>query len=298
MAVGDVKARIVRSDGQELTIGDGEWRIPSDGLVNWANLPYSVASSEIPSYDGALVTSKRVGAVDRSISAVVWRPSDNERLRNAAVAFFNPKYSFDVHMTYMGRTRWCHGEQIGFKASEGNIYEPARIDWTILCPNPFMQSEGDFGRDIAEVAARFAFPFLSPLPASDGSVPGFGRGFIASLHMFGQEVEIDNDGDVPSGLVLRIRAKGDVENPIVRVGGAKLRVLAKMSEGDELLLDASSRPPKLTMNGNLAMNLIDRTSNILDMMVEVGGTTIAYDADDGESNMEVFVRYNKQYLGV
>ena len=42
MAIGDVYARIVRSDGQEMTLGSGDWRIPKDGLENWANLAYSV----------------------------------------------------------------------------------------------------------------------------------------------------------------------------------------------------------------------------------------------------------------
>lgn len=298
MAAGDVSVRIVRSDGRELVLGDGDWRIPSDGLVNWANLPYNVSSSEIPSYDGALVTSNRVGSVDRSISAVAGKPSDSERLRAQAISFFNPKHSYKAYMTYMGRTRWCEGEQIGFKASEGNIYESARIDWTILCPNPYLQSVGDFGKDIAEVAGRFAFPFLSPLPASAGSEPGFGTGFITSTHLFSQEVEIENDGDVPSGLMLKIRAKGDVSNPIVKIGDAKVRLVTSMTEGDVAELDVSSRPPVVTVNGERAMNLIDRTSNILDMMIAVGKTTIAYDADDGENNMEVVVRYNKQYLGV
>lgn len=295
--IGDVKARIVRSDGQEMTIGDGDWRIPSDGLENWANLNYSVSSVELPSYDGALVTSERVSSVDRSIHAICCG-KEPEKLRERAIRFFNPKYTFEVHMTYMGRTRWCTGHQLGFKASEGNIYKKPEIDWTILCPNPYLLSEGDFGRDIAEIVPMFGFPFASYLPPEDGSIDGFPVGFAWSMYEFAQEVDISNDGDVPSGMRVIIRADGDVKNPLVRIGEGYVRVITSMQQGDEIVMDASSRPPKITMNGENAMQKLDRNSSILDMMIDVGNTTIERDADDGYQNMSVTVFFNKQYLGV
>lgn len=297
MAIGDVKARIVRSDGQEITLGDGDWRIPKDGLENWANLPYSVSASEIPSYDGAVVTSKRVSSVDRTITAECCG-KEPDALRARAIKFFNPKYTYEVHMTYRGRTRWCKGEQIGFKASEGNIYRKPSITWTILCPNPYLLSEDDFGKDIADITPMFGFPFMSFLPESDGSIPGYPTGFAVSFHTFAQEIEVTNDGDVPSGLRVIIRAKGNVTNPSVRLGDGYVRMLTTMQSGDEIHLDAASRPPTVTMNGNNAMNLVDRQSSILNIRVDVGETTLEYDADDGYQNMSVSVFWNKQYLGV
>lgn len=296
--IGDVKARIVRSDGQELTLGDGEWRIPNNGLDNWANLPYSVSSVEVPSYDGAVVTSKRVASVDRSIIAEVYDTRDSERLRYEAIAFFNPKYSFEVHLTYMGRTRWCAGEQIGFKCSEHNIYERVRIEWTILCANPFLQSESDFGKDIAEVIPRLSFPFMSFLPVSEGSAEGCNVGFIASVRSFGQSVTLKNDGDVPSGMRVRIKANQRVLNPMLKIGDGFVRAIKLMEQGDVLELDLSGRPPKVTYNGENAMHLLDRNSSILDMVISPGDTVIEYDADDGEQFMSVSVYYNKQYLGI
>lgn len=296
--IGDVKARVVRSDGQEMTFGDGDWRIPNDGLENWANLPYNVSSVEIPSYDGALITSKRVSSIDRTVTAeccVMERFSD---YRAKAIQFFNPDFTFDIHLTYMGRTRWCTGELIGFKASENNVHQKPKITFTILCPNPFLFSEGDFGKDIAAIAGKFGFPFMSFLPKSAGSVEGTNVGFITSHHVFDKDVEMSNDGDVPSGMKVYIRAKGDVINPMVRVGEGYVRMLVSMRQGDEILLDATSRPPIVTLNGQNAMHLVDRNSSILNMVIAVGETTIEYDADDGDQSMSVAVFFNKQYLGV
>lgn len=297
MAIGDVKARIVRSDGQEMTIGDGDWRIPNDGLVNWANLPYSVFSSEIPASDGAIITSKRVSSVDRTITAEC-KGDDPEELRSRAIRFFNPKHSYKVYMTYMGRTRWCEGEQIGFKASEGNIYKPPSITWTILCANPYLQSVEDFGKDIAEVIGMFGFPWVSFLPEEYGSVPGTNEWAVVSEHTFSQSVDVVNDGDVPSGLRVTIRATGDVVNPSIRLGEGWIRILTPMRQGDRIDFDASSKPPTVKLNGENAMHLVDRESSILNMRIEVGETTIEYDADDGYQNMSATVYWNKQYLGV
>lgn len=297
MAIGDVKVRIVRSDGQELTLGDGDWRIPKDGLENWANLPYSVNSTEIPMQNGGIVTSKRVSSVDRTVTAECCG-KDPDALRARAIEFFNPTYSFEAHMTYRGRTRWCGGEQIGFKASEGNIYRKPVITWTMLCTNPFMQSEEDFGKDIADIVPLFGFPFVSFLPESDGSIPGFPTGFAVSIHAFSQNVIVRNDGDVPSSMRAIIRAKDHVVNPSLRLGDGFVRILTEMYEGDEIELDSSKRPPTVTMNGNDAMNKLDRESSILALRVGVGETDLEYDADDGYANMSVTVFWNKQYLGV
>lgn len=144
----------------------------------------------------------------------------------------------------------------------------------------------------------FGFPFMSYLPVSDGSVKGLPTGFAVSRHVFQKEVDISNDGDVPSGMRVIIRANGDVKNPLVKIGDGYIRVITYMRQGDVISMDASSRPPKVTMNGENAMHLLDRNSSILDMMIAVGDTTIEYDADDGDQYMSVSVFFNKQYLGV
>lgn len=296
--LGDVTVRIVRSDGLEFNLGNEQWRIPNDGLENFANLNYQVSSDEIPAYDGAIITNKRVASQDRTIKAEVAKPSMNEELRAAAIKFFNPKYSYECYVTYMGRTRHCIGEQIGFKCSEGNIYQRASLTWSILCANPYMLSEGLYGQDLAEIEPRFGFPWVSFLPPEEGEPRLTNTGAITSVHVFSQNVALINDGDVPSGMRVVLTAYGDVVNPYIRIGQGYIRLLTTMAPGDEIELDASSRPPTVTMNGKNAMNLVDRNSSILNMLIEVGETEIEYNADDGDLDLSVVVYYKKQYLGI
>lgn len=288
-----VKARVVRDDGQEMTFGDNGWKIPADGLENWATLPLSVSSTEIPSYDGGIITSDRVNMQDRSITAIS-RANNKDNLRERAISFFVKGHYYDVHLTYKGRTRWTKGKLIGFKASEGNIYKPVEIAFTILCPNPYLQSEDNFGRDIAQVSPRFGFPFMSLIEPQDG----WNKGFIAGMYEFSQEVDIKNDGDVGSGIKAIIKAQGKIVNPRLDIGNGFIRIIDTLQQGDTITLDATTRPPAVLLNGDNAMHLVDRDSSILNMMVDVGDTTIRYDADDGYQNMSVSVYFNKQYMGV
>lgn len=297
MSVGDVVARIVRSDGREFVIGDGEWRILNEGLENWANLPYSVFSTEIPSADGGIVTAKRVGSVDRTIMAEC-KGVDPDRSRAEAIEFFNPKYSYEAHLTYRGRTRWCSGEQIGFMASEGNMYRRPQITWTILCTNPYLQSEDDFGEDINDVVPMFAFPWYSALPPKEGEKAVVNEGAVVSAFKFTRSIDITNDGDVASGMKIVMRARGTVVNPSVRLGEGYVRFPHAMEAGDVLELNVVSRPPTVTLNGKNVIHMLDKNSSILNLRIDVGESSLEYDADDGYQNMSVAVYWNKQYLGV
>lgn len=300
MARGDVVARIVRSDGREFIIGDGNWRILKNGLENWANLPYKVYSAELPAMDGAIITSKRVASVDRTIEAEC-RGNDPDRLRAEAIEFFNPKYSFEAHMSYRGRTRWCAGEQIGFKASEGNMYQRPTLMWTILCPNPYLQSESNFGKDIAEVAPMMGFPWVSALPKNPitGEVNRITNKYaVFSAHTFSRTVGVINKGDVESSMKIEIYANGKVTNPWVKQGDGFVKLLATLDKGDHVIFDMTQRPPVVTLNGRNAMHLLDRTSSVLNLVVETGPTTIEYDADFGNEAMSVTVYWNEQYLGL
>lgn len=330
--IGDVKARIVRSDGRELTLGDGDWRIPSDGMENWANLPYSVALTEIPVTDGGMVLSKRVSSVDRTITAIA-NGKDTERLRAEAIAFFNPKYSYDVEMTYMGRTRKCSGEQAGFKASEYNIYKKPEITWTILCPDPYLteadgldvsmdRTIGRFGfpwhsqisQTTEVMESSFGFPWYSFVPSDDGPTGAvLGKfvtksigltdalrdGFIVGVRETLDSINVNADGDVASGIRFIVRANsGSVTNPTVRIGYAYARMETKLQPNDVFLIDTTQLPPVVEINGNNASHMLDRRSNLIDLKILTDNTKVTYDADAGQENMSVEFSYKNRYLGV
>ena len=246
------------------------------------------------------MTNRRVSAVDRSVTAELadWR--ENAKARAEVISFFSPKHEYEAHLTYQGRTRWCGGVQYAFKCSVGNVYEPCSFTWTVLCPQPFLLSEDDYGKDIAAVEPKFGLPFMSALDrVGSSSELAHQQGFQTGVSVFGDEVTVSNDGDVETWPRVEVRASGAVKNPsIVRDGEFFVQLVGELEDGDVLVFDFEERPPRVTVNGQNAMNLVYRFSTFTEMKFEVGDNLFSFTADEGENVMSVSLYYRKRYLGI
>lgn len=295
-----VYAKIERDDGAVFLIDNERWKIPNSGLEGWAELTHSVSTQENASYDGGVVTNQRVATTDRTITAELADAKDNAAARAEAISFFSPKHTYACHVTYQGRTRWAKGVQYGFKMSAGNIYQPCSFTWTLLCPMPYLMSESDFGEDIALVTPKFGFPYMSAIDrAGTAKVAPHQEGFQCGAYNYGLSITVLNDGDVETFPRVEIKARGQVKNPsIIKANTFYVKVITKLEEGDVLVIDFEDRPPQVRINGQNAMNLVDRSSSFSEMRFDVGSNVFSYDADIGENVMSVSLYYTKRYLGI
>ena len=118
----DVIARFVREDGEQLLVDETDWGLTS---IEGAAAPaYQLFTENTASGDGVVVTGKRVGARDLKLEAEVMDTRNNDILRRRAVAFFRGKTNFQIHLTYMGVTRWIAGELAAFDAPSSQIDQP------------------------------------------------------------------------------------------------------------------------------------------------------------------------------
>ena len=290
-----VTFNIIRDDNESLLLDGEDWGIT--GLENWANLSHALSVTENANYDGGLITNNRVASIDRTIEARLKDSRLNERMRERILSFFNPKHEYEVHLEYQGMKRYCKGVQYGFSCDNGNVYQPITFSWTILCTQPYMLSEDNFGKDIANIDGYFGFPFVS-LVKSSATQHGYQTGFIAGAYSFSNVVDIVNDGDVETYLHVVIIANGPVTNPAIHKDGKYVKILDTLAQDDVVEIDFTKRPPSVTKNGENIINLSDRTSSFTGMQLDVGVNKISYGADDGENNMSVSVYFEKRYLGI
>lgn len=284
-----VLVRVVRSDGQIYIIGTGNWRILSDGLQGIDFPTFSVYSEKNAIGDGALLSGKRVDDRDIQIEARSIDPGNNLAIRTATIAFFNPKYTFKIYITYMGVTRWIEGELSGFKCPSENIHRPMKLTLKFYCKDGFLKSVDDFGQDIASISPGFGFPYIETrIPRV---IPAY-----ASIFNYNQEVTINNDGDTMTYPRVTINFHGNVTNPKIYKDDYYVRVLDKFEDGDVLVIDFENCTIK--KNGVNWIQSIDRSSTFTDMGLEIGDSTIGFEADDGDAYMAVFVYFNKLYLGL
>lgn len=292
--------RVVRSDGQEMSFGDGtQWVLSINGMEDWITLDYDVTTSENVLSDGSSVVGKRVQEKDRTMEAVYWG-RDRKGVRDEVIPFFNPKFSFKAYATYFGRTRWCEGEQIGFDCPMVMENTPPKIMWTLLCPDPYLRSEYGNENSLTDSAPMFGFPFVSHIrePLPDGT--RYPEGFLASKTLFDGLNTIYNTGDVETYYKIRCECKGVVKNPKFTKDGKFVKLLGNFGDKDVIEIDFEAAPPRVTVNGENRIQDTSRDSNFIGMQMQVGENVFNYTCDNAANRpfMSVQINFWKKYLGV
>ena len=118
----------------------------------------------------------------------------------------------------------------------------------------------------------------------------------ADIYSYNHEVVIENDGDAMTYPRVTINFKGSALNPKVYKDNYYVRVLGHFVEDD--VLEINFEDCTIKKNGTNWIQNIDRSSTFTEMGLNIGDSTIGFTADDGDGNMEVFVYYNKLYLGL
>lgn len=280
------KVRVVRSDGQEFTFGGTTWSLY--GLKGLDAADYTLFTEDRGTGDGSIVTGSRVGERELEIKGRNRNTGDNAANRKAALAFFNPKMTYKVYITYFGRTLWIPG-YLGKKPAcpFKNVYALQLLTVTFTCPDPYLLSLDDFGKDIAGEEARWGWPFMDNLT----------YGLIVSKFDFEQVVHLDYDGDVEAGLTVTMTATGKVVNPKISRGASYVRLLQTLQAGDVVEI-VTSPTPMARLNGVNVLNKIDRASSFVKLNLQPGSNDFAYAADYGDNSLHVVLRYYKHYLGV
>lgn len=299
-----VSMRIVRSDGAVFELSENRavrgWFLPRGCLEGFADLDLTVSTSDNVLTDGSSVVSKRVNECDRTIDGAVYIGDDPDKARGEAIAFFNPKHTFELHLSYRGRTRWCEGELTGFSAPQTHVGNCPTITFTLLCPNPYMMDESGNESAFGDATPMFGFPFVShcKAPTTDGKrLP---VGFNASRLIYDGKNTVYNSGDVPTMYRVRIEAEGELVNPTITKDGKHVKLLTTLKAGDVALIDFESAPTRVTINGNNALQLTSRDSSFTGMRMQVGANTFAFSIDNEENRSlaKVQVLFHKKYLGV
>ena len=274
----------MRDDDKEFIIDGGDWKIPSDGLSGFGSLDNDITMNSNVFGDGSQKAGERLAEKDRTVLAQVSNKKLNKELRKSALDFFKFKHEYKMYITYMDTTRWCEGSLYKMQLSEGNVYKPVTLQFTILSELPYYKSVDNFGKDIAEIIPMIGFPYICT-----------SRGRVTGIYNFEKEVEVYNDGDVDTFCKAIFRANGDVTNPKLLINGKYVRIICDMVKDDVILLDFTQKRTKVTKNGVNILGKVDRASNLSEMQLLVGDNIIGYSADDGDSSMEVSIYYNKLY---
>lgn len=300
MAHDAFKLHIVRSDGRTLDLGDGTyWVLAMNKMDDWLDLDYTVNTSANVLTDGSSFLAERVEEKDRTISATYWG-KDRKDIRDIIIPFFNPRYTYEAHLTYFGRTRWAEGRQIGFDMPITDERTPPTLTWTLLCMDPFLRSEDHNESSLTDAAPMFGFPYVSHVRQQLANGERYPVGFLASKMLYDGLNTIYNSGDVETYYRIVCSFDGPVTNPKFTKDDRFVQVRRKFADGDELEIDFETAPPRVLVNGTNSIQLCSRDSNFTGMQMQVGPNVFQYGGSTAAERayMHVQVLFYKRYLGV
>lgn len=294
-------------NGKTLRMGPGE-DIDITAVTGLESSELDISTSDNALVDGASVDGKKIKPRPIHIEASFKSNKNNPENRANVIKFFNPKYTGKALITNMGVSRNIEYELEGWTfASVRNMDNKLKILVDLLCPDPYMLNVDNYGKNMANISALFAFPWRmlsTRMTSGKLDYPDKARGMLLGGMTMGyrtlyREVVLANDGDVPTGVQVQfVATRGPVTNPkITNTGtGQYMRVNVAMQQGDILLIDTNDRHQVITLNGVNYYQHIDRKSE--PFKLAVGDNYLEYDADENYTNLDVNLFYTPKYLGV
>jgi hypothetical protein len=253
----------------------------------------TILTSKTPNQDGkthhGTTIEERILTIEGAIFAD--NVADMYKKRQELCSIFNPKLKGTLTYTNDNSTHEIEctiDSSPTFKESLSNIQH---FLIQLFCPNPFWTDELETKKEIAVWMGDFSFPLEL---IEDGIEMGHRESSFI--------VNINNSGDVETGMRIELVALATVVNPfILNVDTQEyIKIKRTLVVGDRLVIN--------THFANINVELIkdNITSNVLNyidlnstfLQLEIGDNLLRYDADSGSDNLEVSIYYNPLVLGV
>ena len=214
--------------------------------------------------------------------------NDNEIInREKLISFFNPKIQGTLFINHNDIKR-----KASYRVSAAPKFETNKmadyIQFTIeleCVEEPYLEDTQNSGGNLTEIIPQFAFP-LAICPTK---IMGYKR--------YKDFMVINNKGDKESGVIIKVTAKDNAEGIKLTLNDDEyIYVDIAMVEGDVLIINTNPRKKSVTLNGENIINKIDRYSTFFS--VKKGKNRIAYEVDEGSSNLDIEVDFYAKFLGV
>ncbi|WMJ81977.1 phage tail family protein [Clostridium sp. MB40-C1] len=166
---------------------------------------------------------------------------------------------------------------------------------SLLCNNPYWKDYTDTKINIALWKGDFHFPLIMPQ----------GKGIIMGHREPSLIVNVNNTGQVKTGMIIEFYARGTLSNPsLFNVNTREfIKINKGMVAGEKFIINTNEGKKKILQRLNgVEKDII----NYLDidgggytfLQLDAGDNLFRYNADSNLDNLEVSIYFSPQYLGV
>ncbi|MFD2442936.1 phage tail family protein [Bacillus sp. CGMCC 1.16607] len=288
---------ITNSRGDSITFGR-HFRLAEDFALSGlsATINYTESTSDGSKYQNTVFDNKEFEIpfiIYKSISDFLWI----EEKRNEAYKVFNPKANpMRIGITTKADKEYYINANLEGVPSFPSGFENNNQVWQrgllqFSANDPFFYSNNEEKVDIALWVGNFEFPL-------EISEEGIEMGYRAPSLI----VNVFNDGQESTGMLIRFRALGTLSTPsLVNVNTYEsLKINITMLPGDVIEVSTYKRRKRVTLirNGVISniFNQLDLSSKFLQL--DLGDNLFRYDAVEGLDNLEVSMTFTPRLLGV
>ena len=278
--------KVENKNGEILTLRQNEnYAVTKiDGL----NPPSATINfSEIAGVDGGLFNSARVEM--RNIVLTIKPLGEVEKNRLNLYKYFQIKRWCKIYYSNGSLDVKTEGYVETIETDLFSMSEEMQI--SIMCPKPYFESLNEIYSDISRIIANFEFPF-----AIDKD--GIEFAYIEQDKF----ATVVNSGDIETGLIIEITARGTVVNPILyntRTGG-RFGINITLEKYDRIVINTNSGEKEIYLiSSDVKTNIINKiTPGVEWFVLSPGENTFSYSADSGAELMSIVFKHSTKYGGV
>lgn len=247
----------------------------------------TINTSTVANFDGSRFNSARTN--ERNIVIYLTIEGDCEQNRIDLYKYVKTKRWIRFYYTNENRDVYADGYVESIQIGFFDMKQAVQI--SILCPYPYFKARTDEITAFAALEPMFIFPFAYTV-----------AGAPFSVLTYGAEQSIINEGDIENGVIITLRATGQVLNPKIYnlTKNEKYLLSVDMVTGDEIQINTNAGQKSVTMTHEGVttniINSVDIGSNWFQL--QVGDNVFTYSADEYPENLMCTVNHWAEYEGV
>ena len=274
--------------GDTLTL-TGNRNYAIDYLDGFYSSAAAISTAKVGVKDGEKVSARTVNKKNIGIYLKILQDVTNNRIDLYKI--FQAKKKVTIYYTNPAREVKIEGYVESVTIAPHQQMSTAQM--IILCPSPFFEGIDEIVRSLSTVVSNFTFPF---------SIEDSGMTF--SYIKEETQINVQNHGEVDTGMIIEAKAIGEVINPIIYdeysriLGVGTAEVPYTMTEGEVITFDTENKTVKST-KGIVTTNIFNYLRpNSVWFKLRPGDNIIGSGALEGNKNLKVTIRHRDKYEGV
>ena len=259
-----------------------------DGISGLKNIIYQ---NKGMGQDGSTYMGSTLGNRNIVIQGAITENKEQNRIK--LLSIINPKLK--AKLIYADGNIKKYVECVVETAPTITKENKPKFQMSLLCPNPYWADYVKHKANVALWRSDFHFPLI--IPQDKGIIIGHREPSLI--------VNIENNGQVKTGMIIEFFARGTLKNPsLFNVNTREfIKVNKEMVAGEKIIINTNFGKKKILQELNgVTTNIL----NYLDIIgggdtflqLDIGDNLFRYDADENLNNLEVSIYFSPQYLGV